>query len=106
TAEVYISNALPGSTYGPWGLGFAKNGDLYLASYNTTVVKYANGTTTNPETVLSGLVAPTDIKIDNSGYIYLSFNGSGIRKYTPDLSSYITIASTGSIFSMALSPSG
>ncbi|HMF71807.1 MAG TPA: MBG domain-containing protein [Flavitalea sp.] len=104
--ENYITSGLPYA--GPWGLGFATNGDLYVATWShNTLLKYASGTTTNPVVVLSGLpVATSDVKIDDNGYVYVSFYGSGVRKYAPDFSSYVTIAATGLIWGMALSSQG
>ncbi|TDO19066.1 MBG domain-containing protein [Pedobacter duraquae] len=102
-----FASGLPNA--GPWGLDFAENGDLYVAMmYTNTLIKFAAGTTTNPTTLLSGLPgAPSDVKIDKNGYVYVSFYGGsvGVRRYTKDLSSFITVGS-GDVLGMALSAQG
>lgn len=90
---------------GPFGLGFTPDGTLLIASYNSSkVFKYANEQLTE---VITDINYPSDVKIDENGYVYVSSESSNIRKYAPDLNSYIEIQS-GSlyIYSMTLTPNG
>lgn len=99
----------------PFGLGFTLEGDLLVASYgnymssSASVYKYSNEAL---NTVIAAnsdehMYFASDVKVDASGNVYVSYPGSYIRKYTPDFSSYTEIQ--GDIpytYSMYLTPNG
>ncbi|MBC7903470.1 MAG: Ig-like domain-containing protein [Gemmatimonadaceae bacterium] len=92
--------------YNPFGLGFSANGDLLIAYYsNAALVKYSNGVVSS---LLTNLPASaTDVKIDAAGYIYVSFWGSQIRKYNPDMTAFVEVSgSTIYCWGMTLTASG
>jgi len=74
-------------TYGPLGLSFDQNGNLFIATYdNNSILKY-NGSTLTP--VLSNLSDQTiSVKVDVQGNFFVGLRGGGLRKYKPDFSSY------------------
>ena len=90
----------------PFGLGFNKAGDLYIAQYDQRQVSKLTGTTlTVALPTLSS--SPSDIKIDENDYVYVSSTGFGVRKYAPDLLSFTTAyTSTNQIWGMSLTPTG
>jgi|GEM_PF-4778886 len=91
---------------GPFGVAFDGEGKLLIASWNNQRLQRWDGTTftTLPLTFTGNL---SDVKVDRAGYIYVSvYGGSTIFKFTPDLSSSVTVASGMSTYSMTLSSNG
>jgi len=103
---------LPTNESGPFGLAFNAAGDLYIAYYAVKQLwKYAPGTLPGgslTNTNLTFEMPPTDVKIDAQDNVYVSFAGRPLRKYTPDLSSFIEVSTTGFnvAYGMSLSSSG
>lgn len=87
----------------PYGLGFDKNGVLYITDYYGGKLSKFDGTLT---TIISDLVNPTDVKVDGKGNVYVSSFGAGIRKYSANLTNYMQIDAGARIWSMSLAPSG
>ncbi|RDC58810.1 Ig-like domain-containing protein [Adhaeribacter pallidiroseus] len=87
-----------------FGVGFDKNGSLYIASWDNQKVYKYNGA--NLLDVLTGIAQASDIKIDENDNIYVSSSSGGVRKYKPDLSSYIQVSANTSVWGMSLTPSG
>ncbi|QNF33138.1 gliding motility-associated C-terminal domain-containing protein [Adhaeribacter swui] len=88
----------------PFGIGFDNNGILYIAAYGSGKVFKYNGT--NLTEVLNGLTYPSDIKIDKNDNLYVSSYGGGVRKYKPDLSSFVQVSTNTQVWGMSLTPSG
>lgn len=93
-----------------FGLGFDKNGVLYVAQYGSGTVSKFDGTRLTP--VLTGLPGfATDIKIDKNDNLYVSLYNSadGVRKYVADLSSYVKVlnsATNVNVWGMTITPLG
>lgn len=91
---------------GPFGVAFDSEGKLLIASWNGQRLQRWDGATftTLPITFTGNL---SDVKVDRAGYVYVSVYGnSTILKFTPDLSSSVTVASNMSTYSMTLSSNG
>lgn len=91
---------------GSFGVAFDSEGKLLIASWNGQRLQRWDGATftTLPITFTGNL---SDVKVDRAGYVYVSVYGnSTILKFTPDLSSSVTVASNMSTYSMTLSSNG
>lgn len=87
-------------------MAFDSEGKLLIASWNGQRLQRWDGATftTLPITFTGNL---SDVKVDRAGYVYVSVYGnSTILKFTPDLSSSVTVASNMSTYSMTLSSNG
>jgi gliding motility-associated-like protein len=101
-----VTSVINSGLNGPFGLGFAANGDLYVANWTGQRLHRWNGTT------LTEILAPvdvgnsfiSDVKVDKNGNVYISVYGSGIRKYKPDFSSFEVVKAGTSTWGMALTP--
>ncbi|MBA6293663.1 tandem-95 repeat protein [Colwellia sp. MB3u-70] len=99
-----VTDVVTGTPY-PFGIGFSKDGTLYIASYNNKYISSFK------DDVLSANIKSfgsslSDIKIDNNDNIYVSSFGSGVKRIPPDLSTTIDISTTGRVWGMSLAPSG
>ncbi|MFQ3237321.1 MAG: sugar lactone lactonase YvrE, partial [Paraglaciecola sp.] len=99
-----VSDVVTGTPY-PFGIGFSKDGTLYIASYNNKYISSFK------DDVLSANIKSfgsslSDIKIDDNDNIYVSTFGSGVKRITPDLSTTTDISTTGRVWGMSLSASG
>ncbi|MBA6340940.1 tandem-95 repeat protein [Colwellia sp. MB02u-10] len=99
-----VTDVVTGTPY-PFGIGFSKDGTLYIASYNNKYISSFK------DDVLSANIKSfgsslSDIKIDNNDNIYVSSFGSGVKKVSPDLSTTTDISTTGRVWGMSLAPSG
>ncbi|MNK25922.1 hypothetical protein D3C87_442520 [compost metagenome] len=107
--KIDLANNNTISTYataagGIFGLGFTQSNDLLMAVYNNMTLYKFNGSTTSTVTTYNNPLS--DVKVDAAGYIYVSLDGGGVRKYTPDLSSYVAVHANSSAWGMALTPTG
>jgi gliding motility-associated-like protein len=106
------SSVLVSGLNGPFGLGFNKAGDLFIAYYNSSQIwKYSPGTSaggTLTHTGLSFSSNPSDVKIDNQDNLYVSFSGAlPVRKYNSTLTSFVEVSgSVNYVWGMSLSPTG
>lgn len=99
-----VTDHVTGTPY-PFGLGFASNGDLYIASYNNKYIsKYASNVLT--ANIKTFTVSLSDVKIDKFDNIYVSTYGSGVKKVSSDLATTTDISVTGRVWGMSLSDSG
>lgn len=92
----------------PFGLGFDTNGNLYIASYNLGMIYSYDGVTLS--TKITGLIQPSDVKIDANRNIYVSIYSGGIIKYDPTFETSTVLVPTSTftnaIWGMNLSPTG
>lgn len=90
------------------GCAFDSQGNMYITSPDGLKLwKYTpGGQLTNTGLTFSNF--PFDVEIDSNDNVYVGTRDQGIRKYTPDLSSYVTITnSVGSnIWGISLGSSG
>ncbi|SFG22248.1 Ig-like domain-containing protein [Salegentibacter agarivorans] len=105
--EVVLTDADGIPTYGPFGLTFDDEDNLYIATWgNNTILKYDG---TSVSTVLSNLPRNvSSIRVDASGNFYLSMSNGGVRKYTSDFSSFevVSLSETDNIWSLSFTSSG
>jgi len=72
---------------GPYGLSFDYNNNLLIAEYTGNRISKYDGTTLSTG-IIQGIAGATDIEMDNGGYLYVSSDKSGIRKYNPGLTGF------------------
>jgi len=103
-SDATVSEYVTG-TRNPFGLGFASNGDLYIASYASKYIsKFSNGVL--QENIKSFSNKVTDIKIDANDNIYVSTDGGGVKKVPADLSKTTDISTVGIVYEMSLDSKG
>jgi len=107
--KIDLSNNNSISTYATvnsniFGLGFDKQNDLLIAGWSPSALYKWNGSAIS--TLQSYTNNVSDVKVDAAGYVYVSLMGGGVRKYTPDLSSYVAVHANSSAWGMALTPTG
>lgn len=90
------------------GCAFDSQGNMYITSPDGLKLwKYTpGGQLTNTGLTFSNF--PFDVEIDSNDNVYVGTRDQGIRKYTPDLSSYVTITNSvgSSIWGISLGSSG
>ena len=103
-SDASVSDVVTGTPY-PFGIGFASNGDLYIASYNNKYIsKYASSVLT--ANILTFATSLSDIKVDEFDNLYVSTFGGGVKKISSDLSVTTDISSTGRVWGMTINSSG
>ena len=84
-------------TVRPFSLGFASNGDLYIANYDDKYLsRYSNSVLTTNIQVFAE--HPTSIKIDKNDNIYVGTYGLGVKKISSDLSTKTDISASGDVW--------
>ncbi len=90
----------------PFGVGFNSAGLLYIASYGSGSIYTYNLATSVLSQVITGLHNPSDVKIDVNDNVYVS-GYQFVRKYTSDLSSFVTVYTASSyVWGMSITPTG
>src|SRR5690606_3675805 len=98
-------NILTGLSPSPYGLTFGADDNLYIAM-GSSITRY-DGAALTP--VLTGLPnSASSIRQDKQGNFYVSMSGGGVRKYTSDFSSFVSVSEGvgDNIVSLSLTPNG